>query len=411
MPLTRHFYEIDEVQNALYYCSSRRESRETTFWCHELIISGYSSEAISVLFESWLWQRGPFYLGWLLEARSLMTVIVDESHIFTAAAKLSVCSEWDNSLWTILTSNTVDRVTPKMPPWISEATNAMTSEAKSEATNAMTSEATNAMTSEMTSLVTMTDEKHLYLYRALYQGKARSAWAISRQIPDIWSILREYGSHLSPEYSACFDILENYDALLGYKTPEYDMAIQCLAVIMLCLSDKKRASSFKQIVVSPTTINIPIGRKAARQYTIPSLALYGTQRGTTLCTQISNGLYDIEKAIKGCYFWDQALKKYQRGEKWVSYDAQTAFYDEYFPDDIPDEWSKEEKMKSHGQGLLNAGEKMTLQRYVRIHFTKPCRLAFNVAVKKLDIECNMTAAFVEPAIEINLKPLVRKYII
>jgi hypothetical protein len=171
----------------------------------------------------------------------------------------------------------------------------------------------------------MIDEKILYLYRALYQGKARSAWAISRQIPNIWLILREYGSHLSPEYSVCFNILEQYDTLLGYRTAEYDMAIQCLAVIMLCLSDKKRTSSFKKIAVSPAAINIPIGRKAARQYTIPSLALYGTQRGTTLCTQISNGLYDIEKAIKGCYFWDQALKKYQRGGKWVSDDAQTAF--------------------------------------------------------------------------------------
>jgi hypothetical protein len=68
-------------------------------------------------------------------------------------------------------------------------------------------------------------------------------------------------------------------------------------------------------------------------------------------------------------------------------------------------------MKSHGQGLLNVGEKMTLQRYARIHFTKPCRLAFNMAAKKLDIECNIVTAFVEPTVEINLKPLLRKYVI
>ena len=383
MPLTRHFYESDEVQSSLYYCSSRRDLKETEFWCHEMVISGYSSEAISVLFESWLWQRGPFYLRWLLDARALMEEIVSEQAIMKAAVQLSSYAEWDNSVWAVLMSDTtkVDRVTMKTPAWIPSDC----------------------------------DADHLFLYRALYQGKARSAWGMVLRHPrqKIWSLLREYSARQYPLYTECIDILEHYEDLLGYKSDAYDTVILCVAVLMLCLSPAKRTHSFQQRPYQERSFCIPIGRKAARLYPIPSVALYGTRRGTTLCTQYhTNGLYDIEKGIKGCPFWDEALREYQRHGKWVSDDAMEAFYDRYFPDDIPDEWSHEEKIKSHGLGLLHVGDRMTLQRYAKIHFTKPCRLAFMSTIPKLDgIEgCNVLNAIQYGPVEINLKPVRRRYV-
>ena len=381
MPLTRHFYELDEVQSALYYCASRRECKETWFWCHELICSGYSSEAISILFESWLWQRGPFYLRWLLDAQVLMTDTVTESDIMTAAVQLSSFGEWDNSIWAVLMSNkAVDRVTWKTPPF----------------------------------LPMDCDEKVVYLYRALYQGKAHSAFTISQTIDGIWQILREYSSHLSTDYSVCFSIIEQYEDLLGYRSDIYDNVMLCLAVLMLCLSDKKRANSFMVRTRSLQTYTIPVGRKAGRLYAIPSIALYGTRRGLSLCSEYhTKGLYDIEKAIKGCPFWDDVLKEYQQNGKWVSYNAIETFYDLYFPDDIPDEWSKEEKLKSHGQGLLHPGEKMMLHRYVRIHFKKPARLAWSTTIKRVDMieGCNLLDAIQCDKVEIQLKPVRRKYVI
>ena len=379
MPLTRHFYESDEVLSALYYCTSRRDLRETEFWCNECCISGYSSEAISTLFESWILQRGPFYLRWLLDAHALASQTVTNDMIMKSAIQLSSYAEWDNSLIAILLDcNTVDRVTPKTPPFIQT-----------------------------------TDPNLLYFYRALYQGKARSAWAMSRKIPNLWSVLREYGSYLSPLYAPCFDILEQYEDLLGYKSDAYDIIIQCFSVLMLCLSDSKRVASFQERTIPSRTFTIPVGRKAARFYSIPSLALYGTRRGATLCTHYHvNGLYDSEKGIKGCPFWDEVLQEYQRHGKWVSDDAQSAFYDLYFPDDIPDEWSKEEKMKSHGQGLLNAGETMTLQKYAKIHFTKPCRLApRRVIVDSNHMGTTIMDAIVLPTMDIVLTPLKRRYVI
>ena len=382
MPLTRHFYEADEVQSALYYSASRRDVKECEFWCHEMLCSGYESEAISTLFESWLWQRGPFYLRWLID---LGADKVTHDDIMGAALKLSSFGEWDNSVWTILTADIskADRVTAKTPPFVPAGCS----------------------------------EEVLYLYRAIYQGKACSAWIMAKRLLAgvIWPLLREYGSYVSAEYEACFTILEHYETLLGYKSDAYDTVILCVAVLMLCLSDKKRVSSFMVRPMLTRMLTIPVGQKTARLYTIPSVALYGTKRGTTLCSEYhTNALYDIEKAIKECPFWDDALKEYQRQGKWVSDDALEAFYDEYFPDDIPDEWSKEEKMKSHGQGLLNKGEKMTLARYARIHFTKPSRLAFCVKGRKLDgIEgcCVVDAIRFDESVEILLKPVRRKYVI
>lgn len=390
MPLTRHFYEADEVQSALYYCASRRDLKECEFWCHEMLCSGYESEAVSTLFESWLWQRGPFCMSWLIDVGPILGAdTVTHEDIMGAASLLSSFGEWDNSLWSVLTCDlsAVDRVTPKTPAFVPVGCS----------------------------------EEVLYLYRAIYQGKACSALQmvqrLAKQIAKetLWSLLKEYGANVSAEYATCFMILENYETLLGYKSDTYDTVILCMAVLMLCLSDKKRGTSCMRRIVPPRMLTIPIGTKAARMYSVPSVALYGTKRGLSLCSQYHvQGLHDIEKAIKGCPFWDSLLKEYQRQGKWVSDNAMESFYEEYFPDDIPDEWSKEEKMKSHGQGLLNKGEKMTLARYARIHFTKPSRLAFGVKGRKLDgIEgcCPLDAIRFNDNMEILLKPVRRKYII
>ena len=64
--LTRHFYDLEEVHAALAYSITRHDPVETVFWCQELILSGFASEALSTLVEAWVWQKGPFALSWIL---------------------------------------------------------------------------------------------------------------------------------------------------------------------------------------------------------------------------------------------------------------------------------------------------------------------------------------------------------
>jgi hypothetical protein len=62
---------------------------------------------------------------------------------------------------------------------------------------------------------------------------------------------------------------------------------------------------------------------------------------------------------------------------WHSDDKMEEFYDQYFPDDIPDEWSKEDKLKSHGDGVLGPSDKPNIKKYSRNFMSKMPRLAWN----------------------------------
>ena len=369
MPLTRHFYASDEVISALFYTSSRRDIKETEFWCRELLISGYSSEAISVLFESWLWQRGPFYLRWLLHAKTLTVDTVTEEDILRSAVELSSYGEWDNSLLAVLSSTEgADRVTPKTP------INALGETLKAS-------------------------DEILYLYRALYQGKARSAWRMIQRLQNennVWEILKEYGRYLSAEYDEVFGILEQYETLLGYRSEAYDIVILCFATLMLCLSDQKRKSSFIPRMIKWSPMMIPIGRRAARMYSIPSVALYGIKQTTALD--------DVEKYIKGCPFWDEVVANELVINELVANELdKDAFYDQYFPDDIPDEWTKPEKEKSHSSFRPDP----SVEKYTRIHFSKPARLCWNSVITMTDF--HPISGIKSGIYKINMKPLQRKY--
>ena len=68
MPLSRHFYSLDEVQAALFYTTSHNNPSDALFWCKELLLSGCIAESISTLFQSWLCNTGPMRLQWLINA-------------------------------------------------------------------------------------------------------------------------------------------------------------------------------------------------------------------------------------------------------------------------------------------------------------------------------------------------------
>ena len=361
MPLSRHFYSLDEVHAALTYSSRRNDSVETLFWCQELILSGHIGETISTLFEAWLWHKGPFHLSWLRNAWStLRSDTLTPDDILLAASHLSTIpyQQQDHSLWNILAlSSNPDRVTPKTPSWISLDI----------------------------------DAEELYFIRALYQGKARSAWWMAQQWKDerVWSVLESYAAHRYPTF--VWDALRNYEHLLGYRSPEYDIIIRCLAVLSCCLSleqyDKSQKELPSQLLASQKDAlerwDTCVGYKKRRIYTIPTACLYGvTERGRHHWSHTNvRELNNIEPSLIGCPFWEEAIAEYgsiiRNRIQWNSDDDLEEFYDRYFPDDIPDEWTKAEKAVSHGDGVLGPTEVVTLFKYSRSTFIKWSRLAWN----------------------------------
>ena len=354
MTLSRHFYALDEVHAALQYSSTRNDRRETVFWCHELLRSGCVGETISTLFESWLWHNGAFGLSWLTVAERLASDEVLEEDVLLAAYQLSWIpfEQRDHSIWHILALSSQgappDRVTSKTPPYLPSE-----------------------------------DINEVFMVRAMFQGKAYSAWWMSRHISDerVWELLRWYVRYNCPcyaeRYTRLFNVLENYPLLLGYSSDEYTVIVRCLAVLSACLNTEQQEKSWKPL--PPMELGVveesKIGR-TARRYRIPSACLYGRcQRGRMKWSESTIGhLGDIEKGFIGCPFWEEALEEYQINGMWRSDDAREAFYDRYVMD-VPDEWTKLEKQKSHGDGVLGPNETIQLSKWARPFHT--ARLAWN----------------------------------
>jgi hypothetical protein len=364
--LSRHFYALDEVHAALAYCSRRNDPVETLFWCQELLHSGHIGETISTLFEAWLWHKGPCHLAWLIHAwTTLHSEHLAAEDILLSAAQLSMVpyDKQDHSLWNILalaTTEMPDRVTPCTPAWLSD------------------------------SVYDTLDDKECYLIRALYQGKARSAWWMAQQINHvgIWKIIEIYAVQQQLEhYTIVLEALQQYEHLLGYRSDEYDMIIQCMAILYCCrpvqLSKELPVRLPVRQQESIQRWTSQIGRKAYRLYPIPSACLYGvTRRGKMKWNQSTvSSLNHVEPSLIGCPFWEEAIAEYGVIEEgrivWNSDDELEDFYDRYFPDDIPDEWTKAEKAVSHGDGLLAPTEVVTLYKYARSTFTKWSYFAWN----------------------------------
>lgn len=374
MPLSRHFYSLDEVEAALAYSTGRYDPKEALFWCKELLLSGAVAECIRTLFETWLWQKGPFSLSWVLSAwRSLSTDQVTEEEVLLCTDQLQ--SQYriiDHTLWNLLVSHRLghndqpDRITRKTPAYFPPC---------------------------------MTEEEHFFL-RALYQRKARTAWwAASRlSVERVWELMKGYAVHYDlygSDRETWIAICEQYDQLLGYRSDAYDETMRCAFLLSLCLTPAQRTESLRVLSseISPKSRDVlqsfetTVGRKSHRQYSILPLYLYGcTERGRLRWTEHTRWqLYQIEPSLVGCPFWDSVLEEYSSGVEetgrilWKSDDAKEAFYDLYFPDLPPDEWTAKEIAVSHGEGVLGPRDSVTLARYAQIHFSKWTRLAWNIA--------------------------------
>jgi hypothetical protein len=372
MPLSRNFYSLEEVHTSLHYTTANNKISEALFWCQELIVSGCHTEAISTLFQSWLWNRGSARLEWLVNAwKTLASDELNVSDLLLATYQLASTPHTysDNSLWNILVmtirnpNEMPDRVTRKTP-----------------------------------NNVPFTDDKELYFVRAIFQGKARSAWWISQYIDTtrIWEILSWFATTVHSDhrdkYTTCLDAFKGYERLLGYQSAEYDVITRCAAILSLCISSEAQDKTFKCLdsqlgsadLKWLSELEVLDGRKNRRIYTIPKECLYGiTQRGRSKWSQNTFvQLNNVEKYIIGCPFWDEVLSEYanvtdENEITWLSEDKMEEFYNIYFPDDIPDEWLKSDKLKSHGDGVLSPTEKPTIAKYSRMFLSKFPKLAWN----------------------------------
>ena len=357
--LTKNLYSLDEVQACLLH-----RHCESTFWCNELIVSGYIGEVISTLFQSWLWNN--LSPQWLLYAWQHLVICESEMDILIANKLLSntLDGKRDNSLWHILVSTIQDPNT--MPDTVTRKTPTFNCEL---------------------------DDKEMYFARAIYQGKARSAWWISQYMGErVWFVLDLFAN---AEYKICLKALLNYEELLGYKSDEYDMIVKCAAILMIVASKGLTVSTVSTVSLNVNEVN------DSRKYSIPHHLLYGiTERGRKKWSQNNFDQLDIEN-LRGCPYWEEAaLEAPQMYED--------DFYYKYFPNGFPE--TIEEKEKSHGGGVLGPHEKVCLWKYSRNFMSGIPIFALNTKLnlKSIDVDSieSLLKLYVKPdRLDVSLRPV------
>ena len=136
----------------------------------------------------------------------------------------------------------------------------------------------------------------------------------------------------------------------------YDIFARVIACSLSCKvsSASMMAMSTEEPIDLDKTISEwdSLSLRKGRIYEIPSRCLYGmTVRGNGRDTTDEINNFNIKESP----YWRRAVEPYMSRGNWISDDAKEIFFDTYFPEDIPDEWSLAEKKLSHGPGINQTG--------------------------------------------------------
>lgn len=336
--LTRHFYRNDEVVTALLWCLHKRRVEEGLFWLQELLDSELYDDVFQVLFKGWLWSFGSTQMKWFDAFYTIYkkdTADEDEIvNLFYSLIRLPA-EERDVSVLGLLVLGISADLEP-LP---------LTPKADKVALG-------------------YHDELRTAFIRYAALGKAKSAWLIAVQLyladaAAAWTFLLSRG--VSTHLKSMADELEDLDLKLG--------SLAC-AVSFLCIKGKKTELTMKEVDELTEKKRLgwkcQEGRRGRRVYEIPSMCLsWMTERGSlsykdhTLDELRNINLETLRS--HACPFWQEAVEGLDENDD----DAVEIFWDTYFPDDRPDEWSLEDQKKSHGPGPLALNEERRVAKHMR----------------------------------------------
>jgi hypothetical protein len=328
MPLTKSLYNQDEVLAALKWCLLRGRLQQTVFWSQECLDSNLISEFLQALVWVWLFGCGSASLGWISRLRLCLQ-------------KGQACTQ----------SEYIDLV-------ISLGFHAKSRGDSS--TLALLGMGLMNQSEEPNTITLMNFPQGLEdtpLARALLQGKSDLAWSLLRPLwkTGAWEILTQVLTYKHPHCADLFSLLKTSENWMQSAwIPEWEWCIRAFACATVCshaiviLSEEAPPS----LDLSSERLNymdLPMRRR--RLYQIPLDCLYWMTRRGSLRVNQSNeteltGM--LEDGFVGSRFWHTKMP--------VDDESRETFYQTYFPNDIPDEWSRESRLMSHGQGVLPVGD-------------------------------------------------------
>jgi len=348
--LTRHLYSHDEVIASAIWRLRCKDTREAAFWVKEMIDSEMFDEIHEVLYKSWIWYFGIERLEVLHQIHRIFHADHETTEEEILSLVIGMCSlQQDASVSALLIIGAADSISktqfdhfhtvPKLAAFFDKE---------------------------------VCSELEISALSSLWQGKIRLGWWFLRSLwlqnaDRVWLLLDkmadiQFGSN--PHLRKTLTLLKENTVCTWSSRAA---AVCCFSLNKKSL--KKSESSFMRLIW-PDCIAEEIqswrsleGKRKRRVYTIPSSALYWLTKRGQMCQTQSNlrKLYCGKwQDLRGIPFWERVLAE---EEPWLDDDHLEQFWDTYFPDDIPDEWSLADQQKSHGSGVLIGDEKINFSRF------------------------------------------------
>jgi hypothetical protein len=334
MGLTRHLYAEDEVVAALQFCVLRGRAVEAAFWCEELVHSEMADQLIDALRRIWLYGFGIGALSWYraFEELTKKEELVLEELVGLVVGLCRIGTKGRRDITYLILAGTgaeAEQVNYSIPPKGLTGADA-------------------------------------YFLACVEQGRCISAWRALAEITNETLRLTAEHKHREAGLNACALLLD-YPALAvaALCLVRGELATRLAEPLPGTLSEVERARSEWEPL---------LGRRRRRLYPIPHECLYWlTERGSKSVYESSEkrlrGSLEHPAKLWGSIYWDSVADSLGGWEA-IRNDPEVrmTFYDTYFPDDTPDEWSTAEREKSHGIGALQPGVDPRAEKFLRTWF-------------------------------------------
>jgi hypothetical protein len=324
--LTRNLYDLQEVKASLAYAMLVRKLRESLFWAQEILASECGWELGDVLIQFWLQYCCPYDMSLPNAIKRLDYEGDMDTEIVAVIMRLIQAQTGENKIMEIFVEGFNQYPFPcyKVKP-----------------------------RKENVAFARMLSEKSgipaiicLKIWNALGKGEVSRAWHIAFQegkgkegaVADIIPLLAE---GVPVKTIECLLELSN---ILELKVHSY---IACFLLIGLSKAEKIKArkktdieyDNIPGLMLSVASWFKKQGKRAGRVHAIEPRALYGLEKKAELYE-----LYDIYPRLKDATpFWQRIIGGYDLTDD----NKKEEFYDTWFPNDIPDEWSLEDQKMSH----------------------------------------------------------------
>ena len=334
---TCNFYRTDEVCAALQLTISKHRYKESLFWVKELLESKEFEKLFETLFITWFYNIG---LGNAEVLQRILTInIQNESDVYNLVYGMTMLKDAmrDCTLPIMFLYGVSDPVYKSRNIYFELPSNLIQSNPKIET-----------------------------FIRAVLLGKYLEAWLIYQtvDVSNYINILIET-KFKNSDILNCIAKLQSCDMNHSYK--------MCALIGLMCCKEDNLIKSFGCIkTIDSDSIqliaqyNSLVGKRKRRVLQIPKDCLYGKTKRGNMTYQESNikELYDTEYIIENSKIFETILEHFGSYEQFVEDPEQLEkFINWYFPDDVPDEWSRVDQEKSHGFGVNQSHDKPMIRRY------------------------------------------------